>query len=123
MSKDRSLTPPLTGGTSETSPDLAKAVRTALGLVDGYVLDWRVTGCQLTSSRYRALLTCGHRESRWRCEVIGPHVEHRWSEHLMVHERLGNGYGCQVIGDRTLASLYGPLADQGAVVRTWGRVS
>lgn len=86
--------------------DLATAVRAALGLSDGYVLDWRATGCQLVSPEYRALLTCPVSESLWRCEVIGPHAGHRWSDHLKVHERLGNGYACEAIGDMTLDDLY-----------------
>lgn len=86
--------------------ELYQAVRQALGQPDGYVLDWRATGCQLVSGRYRALLTCPYHEAVWQCEVIGPHTIHRWSDHLMVHERLGNGHGCGYIGDATLADLY-----------------
>ena len=87
--------------------DLAVAVRNALGLAEGYVLGWRATGCQLVSLEYRRLLTCPYREARWQCEVIGPHTVHRWSEHLKVHERMGNGYPCGHVGDLTLAELYG----------------
>lgn len=96
-------------GTSRRSPELGKegdemrdlhqAVRDALGQSDGYLLDWRLTGCQLVSREYRALLRCPYREAIWRCEVIGAHTRHRWSEHLIAHERMGNGYSCASIGD------------------------
>lgn len=89
--------------------DLGEAVRAALGLDEGYLLDWRTAGgCQLVNgAHYRRLTTCPYRESIWGCEVIGPHTRHRWSEHLMVHERVGNWYSCRAVGDMTLADLYG----------------
>jgi hypothetical protein len=86
--------------------ELYAAVRAALDQPDGYLLGWRATGCQLVSPQYRALLTCSYRESLWRCEVIGPHERHRWSDHLIVHERIGNGYACEAVGDMTLDELY-----------------
>lgn len=83
------------------------AVLTALGTHDGYILDWRIAGgCQYVNPGLRKLLTCPFREARWQCEVIGPHKRHRWSGHLMVHERVGNGYSCRSIGDMTLDDLY-----------------
>lgn len=81
-------------------------IRRLLGLQEGHLLDWRSTGCQLVSREYRALLTCPYREAIWQCEVIGPHTQHRWSDHLQVHERIGNGYLCSSIRDMTLAELY-----------------
>lgn len=78
-----------------------QAVRAALGLSDGYILDWRSSGCQLISHKYRSLLSCPHHEAIWQCEVIGPHTTHRWSGHLIAHERAGNGWSCQVIDRRS----------------------
>lgn len=70
-------------------------VRAALGLAEGYILDWRRTGgCQLISAKFSRLLSCPYRETKWRCEAIGPHTVHRWSDHLICHERMGNGYHC-----------------------------
>jgi hypothetical protein len=92
--------------------DLHRAVTATLGRPDGYLLGWRPTGCQLVSLAYRRLLPCPHREGIWQCEVVGPHIEHRWSDHLKVHERLGNGHSCRAIGDLTLADLYRRPADE-----------
>lgn len=72
----------------------------------GKLLDWRITGCQLVSPEYCQSLTCPVKEQIWQCEVVGPHTKHEWSDHLMVHERLGNGYSCSSIGDMTLKELY-----------------
>lgn len=82
------------------------AIRTALGQPDGYILGWRSGLCQVSDASAYRFLPCPHREGMWKCEVIGPHTEHRWSDHLKVHERMGNGYPCSVVGDRTLADLY-----------------
>lgn len=90
----------------ETMIDMYAAVRAALGQDEGFILSWRHTGCQLVSYEYRQLLTCPYKESIWQCEVIGPHTVHRWSDHLKVHERIGNGYLCQAVGDATLRDLY-----------------
>ncbi|MEV0267733.1 hypothetical protein AB0H43_03075 [Hamadaea sp. NPDC050747] len=79
--------------------DFRSTVRMALGLEEGYILDWRRLGCQYVNHRVADLLPCPAREARWQCEVIGPHTRHRWSNHLIVHERLGNGYRCSAIGD------------------------
>jgi len=89
------------------SPELA--IRAALGLAEGYIPSWRmVGGCQLTNFRYAELLTCPYREAVWRCEVIGPHTVHRWSDHLVRHERQGNGWSCLTI-DRGLSISYSPV--------------
>jgi hypothetical protein len=79
----------------------------ALLAPEGYIPDWRGTGCQIVSAEYRALLTCPVWEGHWQCEVVGPHTNHQWSQHLMVHERAG-GYGqrCEWIGDMTLSEYY-----------------
>lgn len=80
--------------------ELDKAIREALGLGQGYILDWKMAGgCQLVSSTYRGLLTCSYREAHWQCEVIGEHKEHKWSEHIVAHERVGNGHSCASVGD------------------------
>lgn len=84
-----------------------QAVREALGQPAGHLLDWRmVGGCQLVSLAYRRLLPCPYREGIWQCEVIGPHEVHDWSDHLKVHERMGNGYRCSAFDGVTLADLY-----------------
>jgi hypothetical protein len=75
------------------------AIREALGLAEGHLLSWKPTGCQLVSSAFVKQLTCPYREAVWRCEVIGPHTRHRWSDHLKAHERAGNGYTCDAIGE------------------------
>lgn len=85
---------------------LHSAIRTALGYPEGYILGWRSGLCQVQNLRADEILPCPYRESRWQCEVIGPHTQHRWSDHLMVHERMGNGWPCSMVGDRTLADLY-----------------
>ena len=85
---------------------LNTAVRAALGYPDGYILPWRAGLCQVLNLRARSVLPCPYREGLWQCDVIGPHTEHRWSEHLTVHERMGNGYSCRAVGDLTLADLY-----------------
>lgn len=80
--------------------DIRTEILKALGREDGYILDWRTTGgCQLVSSEYQKLLACPVRESRWQCEVIGEHKEHRWSDHIKAHERVGNGHSCSSVGD------------------------
>lgn len=85
--------------------DTWTAIRAALGHPDGYLLPWTVAGgCQLVSRPYRDLLTCPARESRWRCEVIGPHTRHRFSDHLVRHERAGDGYSCRSIDTTVPAS-------------------
>jgi hypothetical protein len=79
---------------------LDQAIREALDMSDGYLLPWRVFGCQVANPhRARLLLTCPYREAIHQCEVIGPHTRHRWSDHLVCHERAGNGWSCRSIGD------------------------
>lgn len=77
--------------------DLATAIRTALGLDEGYLLKWGSSGCQLVSAEYQKLLSCPVSEAKWQCEVIGPHTKHRWTEHLKKHERAGNGWPCEAV--------------------------
>ena len=75
-----------------------QAIRAALGLAEGYLLDWRHTGgCQLVSATFSQLLPCPHREAKWQCEVVGSHTRHRWSDHLKLHERAGNGWHCSAV--------------------------
>lgn len=75
-------------------------IRTALGIGDGFLLPWQIVGCQYAHP-YDAhkLLSCPVWESIHQCEVIGPHTNHRWSDHTISHERFGNGYGCWQIDD------------------------
>lgn len=89
--------------------NIHNAIRTALGCPDGYILDWRSGLCQVSDASAYRFLPCPYREAHWQCEVIGPHTQHRWSEHLKVHERMGNGWPCSAVGDRTLADLYESL--------------
>lgn len=77
------------------------SVRSALGLDEGYLLPRlrRIHGCQMTNSFYASLLPCPYREALWQCEVVGSHTKHRWSSHLIKHERAGNGWACSAVGD------------------------
>jgi len=86
--------------------NLHSEIRTALGQPEGYILGWRSGLCQVQNVSAYRFLPCLHQESFWQCEVIGPHTRHRWSDHLKVHERMGNGWPCSAVGDRTLADLY-----------------
>ena len=71
----------------------------ALGVADGYVLPWwQFHGCQVVSQAYRRALSCPEREAVWQCEVIGPHGQHRWSDHTIAHERYGNEHSCWTVG-------------------------
>lgn len=100
------------------------AVRDQLGLTEGYLLPWRIFGCQAANgnlTRMAELLTCPYREARWQCEVIGPHTRHRWSEHLQAHERAGNGWGCNAIGDGQVRVLMGDPVTGRTYVRWAGR--
>ena len=75
-------------------------IRAALGIKEGYLLPWRIVGCQVVNPHEaHQLLTCPVRESVHQCEVIGPHEVHQWSDHTISHERFGNGYSCRAIGD------------------------
>ena len=74
--------------------ELTRYVRATLGQQEGYLLPWWAFGCQVANGnigRVRRLLTCSHWEAVNQCEVIGPHTEHRWSDHTISHERFGNG--------------------------------
>lgn len=89
-----------------TSLDAYVSTRELLGRKDGHIPDWRrFGGCQMISTRYRALLSCPEREAVWQCEVIGPHTRHRWSDHLIAHERFGNGHSCWTVGDDLKAAM------------------
>jgi hypothetical protein len=86
--------------------DVYSSTMKALGVEDGYLLDWRAFhGCQLVSQSYKNALSCPEREAVWQCEVIGPHTKHRWSQHLMAHERFGNGHSCASVGDDFKAAM------------------
>lgn len=79
--------------------DLSTAVRHALDLDEGTMWPWWALGCQVSGRTRRDQMPCPEQEAVWRCEVIGPHTRHRWSNHLIVHERAGNGWACASIGD------------------------
>lgn len=52
--------------------------------------------CQVVGPEYAEW--CDYRESGgMRCEVVGPHRKHYWSEHTIAHERMGNGYSCAAV--------------------------
>jgi hypothetical protein len=78
---------------------LDQQIRHALDLDEGTMWPWWALGCQVSGRTRRNQMPCPEQEAVWRCEVIGPHTRHRWSQHLITHERAGNGYGCRIIGD------------------------
>ena len=87
---------------------LIEAIRTELGLAEGYLLPWRAFGCQIVDpAGVGDLLSCPAREAIHQCEVIGPHTQHRWSTHTIAHERAGNGHSCAAVGDGQLTVKIG----------------
>lgn len=60
---------------------------------DGLLVKRFTAECQVL--RYTHHLECPHKEGGGRqCEAIGPHEQHYFSQHTIVHDRLGNGRGC-----------------------------
>lgn len=102
--------------------DTYASITAALGVTDGYILPWHLFGgCQVVSHRYRRALSCPEKEAVWRCEVIGPHTRHRWSDHTIAHERYGNGHSCWTVGDpgEALGSMLDRLYPWSRVGKPW----
>jgi hypothetical protein len=72
-------------------------------------------------------LSCTWRESGgYRCEVVGPHEQHKIGEHTIRHSLAGNGHTCSAIDGRqphpavTVMRDAGPTdEDRAAAVLRW----